>query len=60
MIMKTKEGKVIEILYKDENGFCHCDDGWTRPKSELREPSKEEVLYKRKSKKKELNEREMS
>jgi len=48
MIMKTKDGKVVEIVYKDENGFCHCDDGWTRPETELIVPTKEEVIEKRK------------
>lgn len=59
MIMKTRDGKVVEILYKDEQGFCYCDDGWTRPKSELTVPTKEEVLDKRKSKKIEPSERNM-
>lgn len=40
MIMKTRDGKVVEILYKDEQGFCYCDDGMTRPKSELTVPTK--------------------
>lgn len=51
MIMKTKEGKIIEILFKDENGFCLCDDGWKRPINELKEPTIMEVQMKRKKSK---------
>lgn len=48
MIMKTSDGKIIEILFKDENGFCTCDDGWKRPVNELTIPTKLEVNKKRK------------
>ncbi|MNY78269.1 hypothetical protein D3C86_2184490 [compost metagenome] len=51
MIMKTKDGKVIEILFKDENGFCTCDDGWKRPINDLTVPTKSEVNLKRKKRK---------
>ncbi|MVQ39470.1 hypothetical protein GON05_33255 [Paenibacillus sp. MAH-34] len=48
--MKTTEGKVIEILFKDEDGFCICDDGWKRPLNELKEPTIRDVHTKRKLK----------
>lgn len=51
MIMKTKDGKIVQVLSKDDNGFCYCDDGWKRPISELLLPTKEEILKKRSEKK---------
>lgn len=47
MIMKTKDGKVVEILFKDEQGFCLFDDGWKRPLNELQVPTMSEVQTKR-------------
>ncbi|MBO9606809.1 MAG: hypothetical protein J7639_12700 [Paenibacillaceae bacterium] len=47
MMMKTKEGKVVEILFKDESGVCLCDDGWKRMLQDMTLPTLEEVKRKR-------------
>lgn len=48
--MKTRSGRVIQILFKDDKGICMCDDGWRRPISDLSEPTLQEVQDKRKAK----------